>query len=131
MASGALVRADVDAGINLIQALDSKKFEVAAALWLYNSDIESWRMVIAYRGARKDLEKKYLDAAVIVSEWRKSHPDRPILDLSKVRITSADDRLIAGLKVALRVDGVGEVRFSHNTVNGIYVEDALIHRLAA
>lgn len=131
MASGALVRADIDAGINLIRALDEKKFGVAAALWLYNGDVENWRMVIAYRGPRKDLEKKYLDAATIAANWRKARPDAPILDLSKVKITSADDRLIAGLGTAMRVDGLGEVRFSHNTIDGIYVEDALIHRLAA
>ncbi|MER8975676.1 MULTISPECIES: hypothetical protein [unclassified Mesorhizobium] len=131
MASGALVRSDINAGINLIRALDEKKFGVAAALWLYNGDVDNWRMVIAYRGARKDLEKKYLDAATIAADWRKARPDQPILDLSKVKITSADDRLISGLGTAMRVDGLAEVRFSHNTVNGIYVEDALIHRLAA
>ncbi|MER8571664.1 hypothetical protein EOD10_30705 [Mesorhizobium sp. M7A.T.Ca.TU.009.01.3.2] len=131
MASGSLVRTDIDAGINLIRALDEKGFGVAAALWLYNSDVDNWRMIIAYRGPRKDLEKKYLDAATIAADWRKARPQEPILDLSKVKITSADDRLIAGLGIAMRVDGLGEVRFSHNTINGIYVEDALIHRLAA
>jgi hypothetical protein len=131
MADATLVRADVDAGINLIHALDEKKFGLAAALWLYNADVQNWRMVIAYRGSRKDLEKKYLEAATIAADWRKEHPEEPILDLSKVKITSTDDRLISGLGIALRVDGLSEVRFSHNTINGIYVEDALIHRLAA
>jgi hypothetical protein len=63
MASGTLVRTDIDAGINLIRALDERGFGVSAALWLYNSDVDNWRMIIAYRGLRKDLEKKYLDAA--------------------------------------------------------------------
>jgi hypothetical protein len=131
MATGTLVRSDIDAGLGLIRALDAGSFGVSAALWLYNSDLDNWRMVIAYRGPKKDLEKKYLEAATISADWRNAYPDDPILDLSKVKITSADDRLIAGLRPAIRVDGLGEVRFSHNTVNGIYVEDALIHRLAA
>jgi hypothetical protein len=131
MASAALVRTDVDAGINLIKALDDKEFGVVAALWLYNSDTETWRMVIAYSGPMKELERKRLEAAIISSDFRASHPDKPILDLSKVKITSADDQLVAGLSPVLRVEGLSEVRFSHNTVNGIFVEDALIHRLAA
>ncbi len=131
MAAGTLVRSDIDAGLGLIRALDAGNFGVAAALWLYNGDLDSWRMVIAYGGSRKDLEKKYLEAATISADWRSSHPTEPILDLSKVKITSADDKLIAGLRPVIRLDGLGEVRFSHNTVNGIYVEDALIHRLAA
>lgn len=131
MASGALVRSDIDAGLGLIRALDADNFKVSAALWLYNSDLDSWRMIIAYQGPKKDLEKKYLEAATIAANWRSAHPDQPILDLSKVKITSADDKLIVGLRPAIRIDGLAEVRFSHNTVNGIYVEDALIHRLAA
>lgn len=131
MASGTLVRSEIDAGLNLIRALDERNYGVVAALWLYNSDMDSWRMTIAYQGARKDLEKKYLEAAIISADWREKNPEEPILDLSKVKITSADDKLIAGLGPALRVDGIGEIRFSRNTINGIFVEDALIHRLAA
>ncbi|MDP3896923.1 MAG: hypothetical protein Q8Q62_09630 [Mesorhizobium sp.] len=131
MVAATLVRSDVEAGLNLVHALDKKGFGVIAALWLYNSDTETWRMVIGYEGARKDLERKYLEAATISAEWRKQHPDEPILDLSSVRITSADDSLLVGLKPVVRVDGIGEIRFSRNMVNGIYVEDSLIHRLAA
>ncbi|MBZ9819263.1 hypothetical protein [Mesorhizobium sp. CA4] len=68
------------------------------------------------------MKRNTLDAATIAADWRKLHPQESILDLSKVKITSADDRLIAGLGIAMRVDGLGEVRFSHNTINGIYVE---------
>jgi len=131
MASGTLVRSDIDAGMNLIRALDEKDYGVVAALWLYNGDMDSWRMTIAYQGPGKDLEKKYLEAAIISADWRKENPEGQILDLSKVKITSADDKFISGLRPALRVDGIGQIRFSNNTINGIFVEDALIHRLAA
>jgi hypothetical protein len=131
MASTALVRADIDAGLNLVRALDEADFGVVAALWLFNGDAENWRMVIGYKGAKKDLEKKYFEAARVSSDWRRRHPDIPILDLSKVRITSSDDRLIVGLRPMIRADGLNEIRFSQNMINGIYLEDALIYRLAA
>ena len=125
------MRSEIDAGLNLIEALDKSEFGVAAALWLYGSDLDKWKMVIAYRGRKQDLERKYLEAATISARWRSQHPDKPILELSRVRITSVDDPLIEGLRPAIRMDGLGEVRFSNNVVNGIYVEDAIIHRLAA
>lgn len=131
MASTPLVRSDIDAGLNLVRALDENGFAVVAALWLYNSDIDAWRMVIAYGGAKSEIEKRYLAAATVVADWRNANPEQPILELSKVRITSADDPLISGLKPALRVDGLSEIRFSQNTINGIFLEDAVIHRLAA
>jgi len=131
MAASTLVRSEIDAGLNLIEALDKSQFGVAAALWLYASDSDKWRMVIAYSGRRQDLEKKYRDAATISASWRSKHPEKPILELSRVRITSVDDPLIKGLTPVIRMDGLGEIRFSNNVVNGIYVEDAIIHRLAA
>jgi hypothetical protein len=131
LASEFLVRSEIDAGLNLIRALDVANFGVQAALWLYDGDLDSWKLVIAYRGGKDLIEKKYLEAATAAANWRSKNPDLPLLDLGRVRIVSADDRLIIGLRPVIHVDGLGEVRFSHNLVNGIYVEDALIHRLAA
>jgi hypothetical protein len=131
MASEYLVRSEIDAGLNLIKALDSGKFGVAAALWLYKSETERWRMVIAYRGDEAELREKHLQATMIARQWRADHPDEPILDLARVSIVSADDPLIQGLKPVGKVDGLHEMRVSHRLVSGIYVEDAIIHRLAA
>jgi len=131
MAAGTVVKSDIDAGLNLIRALDETGFGASAALWWYYGDLEDWKLVIAYRGEKKDLEKKYLEAARASARWRSEHPDEPILDLNRVWITSADDQLIKGLKPALSLEGLGEVRFTSNMINGIYVEDAIIHRLAA
>ena len=131
MAAGTLVASDMEAGLNLIRALDAADFGVAAAFWLYNSDFDKWRMIIGYSGPKEDLEKKGLEAAVISAEWRNANPSLPILDLIRVRVTSADDKLISGLKPMIKVDGLQEVRFSHRLVDGVYVEDAIIHRMAA
>jgi hypothetical protein len=131
MAAEALVRSEIDAGLNLIRALDASGFGVQAALWLYMGDNDTWKLIIAYRGGKDQIGKKYLDAATAVADWRERHPNEPVLDLGRVRIVPAEDKLISGLRPVIHLDGLGEVRFSHNLVNGIYVEDALIHRLAA
>jgi hypothetical protein len=131
MAAEQLVRSEIDAGLTMVQVLDEAHFGVIAALWLFSADTERWRFVVATNATPRDIEKKYFEAATIVSQWRESHPGQPILDLSRVRIVSQADPLIQGLRPAIRVDGLSEVRFSNNIVNGIYVEDALIHRMAA
>ncbi|MHB1103286.1 MAG: hypothetical protein ACYC0C_11050 [Devosia sp.] len=131
MATEQLVRSEIEAGLQLIRALDEVAFGVVAALWLYSSEAGKWRFVVATRDDRRNIEKKYLEAAVAASKWKEKHPDRPILDLSRVRIVGREDPLIKGLAVFLHVEGLGEMRFSNNMVNGVYVEDALIHRLAA
>ncbi|MBO3760787.1 hypothetical protein [Ciceribacter sp. L1K22] len=121
---------DIDAGLRLLELLDRAGFGVTAAFWLYDSDQERWRFVVAARDAERDLGQKYLDAAGIISKARESGlPD--LLPLDRVRITSSSDPLVAGLTQVLRVPGTTSARFSRSMVNGIYVEDALIHRLAA
>jgi hypothetical protein len=131
MASQSLVRSEIDAGLNLIRALDDADFGVVAALWLYFGDIEKWKLTIAYAGKPEEIEKRYLKAATIISKHREVDPKSLLLDLSRVRIVSKDDPLIRGLAPILHIEGTSEVRFSNNLINGIYVEDALIHRLAA
>jgi len=131
VASELLVESEIRAGLTLVQALDEADFGVSAAFWLYHGELGKWKMVIGYSGQKSALQQKYLEAATISARWRDAHPDRPILELSRVKITHQDDKLIRGLHSAIHVEGLGEVRFSRNVVNGIYVEDAIIHRLAA
>lgn len=131
MAAETLVRSDVDAGLKLIEILDHGGFGVAAALWVYLSTDERWKLLIAYEGERRDISKKSLEAHTLVHEWRKAHPHDLALRFPTFHVTNSTDPLIAGLKRETHVEGTGEVRVQNWLVDGIYVEDALIHRLAA
>ena len=132
MATSQLVRSEIEAGLELVRVLDRAKLGIVAALWLYSSDTETWRFVLAVDEDSKGVSGKYLAAARAISTWLEDHPNQaPVLDLSRVRFLSASDPLITGLSKFVRMDGLGEVRASNNIVNGVYVEDALIHRLAA
>ena len=131
MATEQLVRSEIDAGLKLIKVLDDANFGVTGALWLYSGDAGTWKFIIATNSPRKDIERKYLEAAIAVSKWRDTGTSEAILDLSRARIVSFEDPLIRGLAPIVKMDGLGEVRLTNNLVNGIFVEDALIHRMAA
>ncbi|GAA0777799.1 hypothetical protein E1180_17145 [Roseibium denhamense] len=131
MATNTLVETDIEAGIELVRALDSAFFGVVAALWLYQSDTDKWKFVIACTAKPNQIESKILEAAQIVANHRNMTDAPHILDLSRVRIVGNTDPLISGLKPVIRLDGLGRVQFSNNLINGIYIEDAVIHRMAA
>ena len=130
MAAEQLVDSEIQAAKQLITALDEAEFDVIAALWVYSSDADRWRFVVAYDGSRAEIQTRYQQAARILFDWRRAHPGNPVLDLDRVRIVSREDPLVKGLGMVMRVES-GDLRFSHNMINGVYVEDALIHRLAA
>lgn len=130
MASEPLVSSEIDAGLKLLRVLDEAKFGVKAAFWFYHSDQERWRFVIATDDGDRKIETKYLEAANLIAKARdKGAVD--LLPLDKVKITGSKDPLVTGLATMIQIPGTGNVRFSHNMINGIYVEDAVIHRLAA
>lgn len=131
MATSTLVSFEIEEGAMVVSALESMGFQVEAALWFFDGEADRWQLLIAHPGAEANPLSTYQEAAEALAEWRRQNPDESPLDLSHVRIVGSDDRLIEGLKpIVGRLSG-RPMRFSNHLVNGIYVEDAIIYRMAA
>ena len=112
MGTAVLVSEDIEAGRNVVAALDAAGFPVEAAFWLYNSDQDRWRLWIASPRAGEDLGKAYLKV-------------REILD-------TVTDRTVEAVRSLISVKGLSDVRMRHNLGDhGVYIEDTLIYRTAA
>lgn len=128
MAQAVLVDVDIEAGRELVRVLDGIAFPVAAAAWIYFPDLEEWRLVIGSSRATRNLSDAYLDMAIAMD----ANGDlRQRIDLARVKLVPPTDRMLAAMRSAVHVVGPGTVRFSRNTINGVYIDDALIYRLAA
>ena len=55
MAEAALVEADIEAGRELVRALDDAGFPVTGAAWIHYSDVDEWRLVIRTPKAAQNL----------------------------------------------------------------------------
>lgn len=126
MASATLVEFDVEAGAELLRQMEGSEVEVRAALWLYFSEAEEWRLVlgtplVAQIGSRAVYSKiqKILDQSGL--------GDR--LLLMSITVMSMDEPLLKALRDMIHVDGIGGVRFSRNSINNLYIEDAYIYRM--
>ena len=128
MVESALVNEDVEAARRLVSFLDENGYPVKAALWLYQSEAERWRFVISFRESRADVTTFYRDIANLINE--KGQADG-LLDLYKVDVVDAERSVVGPLSKVIRVDGLSNVRFTNNRVNGVFLEDALIFRLSA
>ena len=128
----ALVEAEEDAGRSLVEALDRIDLPSVAALWMYFSEHGEWRLVIGVDAAMLERKGGYHGVYVKISEVLGENPDiKKRVDLSRVKVVSSNDALIQALKNVVRFNGLDGVRFSNNSVNGIFIEDALIYRMAA
>lgn len=118
---------DERAGRNLVQALDSAKFPVSGALWLYQPEADGWRLlIVSPRVTGSSLSKLFSQ----LHEIARKLPEFPLL-LSSVSLVSPDDPLIVQLRKALKTgpNDIGGIRFSRNVIDGTYIEDAYIYRL--
>lgn len=127
MVEDALVNEDIEAAGRLVTFLDEHGLAVRGALWLYDSDAERWRFVIAFRESRKDITTFYLDVAKAKTKAQAND----LLDLSRVDIVDPERSIFTALKGAITIEGNSRVRFSRNRINGVYLEDAMIYRMPA
>lgn len=128
MAAAVLVDADVEMGRELLRILDETKFPVTAAAWILFPDIEEWRLVIRTPKAEKNLQQALLELAVSLDQRGDL---RKRLDLSRVKLVPPKDKMLAAMGSVVKVEGISNIRFSRNVINGVLIDDALIYRLAA
>lgn len=121
-----LVAADFTIGAKLAEALDRSALSISAALWLYSSDYEDWRFVIASR--RLDdaeppeaygLVHSALEAAGISLQQT---PPLLILKMSDPFIREL--RRIFG-----RTRSVEGMRIGGQVIGDRFVQDALVYRI--
>jgi hypothetical protein len=124
MASAALVEGKVEAGKSLVSELDRAGFPVRSAFWLYSNDDESWRLVIASPLVRQFGPKEgYKRLRSLLHRVQGMH-----LNLSEISLVKDNEPLVDLLRKAVHTEGVSEIRFSGNSVNGVMIDDALIYR---
>ncbi len=128
MAEAILVNDDVNAGSELVRLLDETNFPVTGAAWIYFPDVEEWRLVIRTPRATSNLQEAYLDMARAMDA---KGDLRTRLNLARIKLVPPSDQMLKALGSVIRAPGLKSIRFSGNMINGIYIDDALIYRLAA
>lgn len=123
----ALVEKNIEEGKRLLLALDSAGFQALAALWFYVAEDEEWRFMVASpvideQGPRKSYAFIQKTLAGL------SRPSE--IQLKQISVLSPSHDLVRLLKVAIRTTpGVSGIRFTRNTINNVFIEDAYIYRM--
>jgi len=122
-----LVEHDIEDGKRLIKALDESGFKVRSALWFYVTEADKWVLYIASpifddRGPSSSyaaLQKVLLGVSPKLG-----------LSLGDVAVVSPNDDLMKLFRRAVRTGpGISTMRFSRNTINGVFIQDALLYRV--
>lgn len=118
----------VKAGASVVESLDRLRFFFDAALWFYLTDVNQWRLLLATPAVRLEGPRKTYKR--LLAALRNTQV--PALSLEDVAVLDTRDPLIQLLRAAVPTDRtINGIRFSRNTINGHFIEDAYVYRMAA
>jgi hypothetical protein len=128
MVKGSLVDRYVAAGRQLLERLDQDQVLTHAALWLHRPEDDGWILLIAMAAARHHGSKTAYE--ILQRVFVKSKNDLSPLTFEDITVVPPNDAFIDALRRAITTGtGISEIRFTNNTVDHVYVDDALIYRL--
>jgi len=122
------VNNDIKKGRELIRALDKEGIPLYGGLWFYISESDEWRLLLATPLVDEvGPSETYARIGKVMSRRLKSSHRVPLKNIS---VLSPQDELIQLLKTAITTGkGISGIRFRHNTIKGMLIEDAYIYRI--
>ena len=114
----------IKAGETLIHLLRKHKFTFRAALWLYLSEAEEWRLFIAVPRERTEGKTKFY------KRLQRILRTEPVpLTLRMLSVVDARDPLVYSMGAPINVGSVGGRSISCGTIRGRSFEDAYVYQL--
>lgn len=116
----------IEAGAALTRQLDAQKWPLAASLWLFAHDDNEWKLILASPAVTQGGPKAAYDAVSQALSTLQQH----FTDLSHITVVGPDHPIVSLLASAITTgDAVAGIRFSKNTINGHFIDDAYLYRL--
>lgn len=115
------------AGSRLIERLDAKCAQVSSAFWLYFSEDRAWKLIIASPLVDERGPRDYY--RVVIGANSLALPGEEVISLNDIEVRSVTNKIVQLLKYAIGTGNeISGIRFSRNTINGHFIEDAYIYR---
>jgi hypothetical protein len=117
----------VTAGTNLLRVLDQEGIAPRAAVWVHNPETDTWRLWVVPAKSTTDKRQFYRKVAEAISQHR---DETQGIDVSDTEFVSETHPAIAALGKTFRIEGISSVFLSNNMLNGYYLPDGIILRMA-
>jgi hypothetical protein len=118
----------IDEGAALLRTLDSQGFKITAALWFYLEPSDTWRLIVGSPEVQSQGPRRFYER---VQKILADGSAKIGITLRDISVVPSDDSLIKLLRIAITTgsNDVSGIRFSRNTINGQFIQDAYIYRL--
>ena len=116
----------IKAGAKLVERLDVDKSEVKSAFWLFFQEERLWKLIIASTLVASEGPRNFYKR--VVSANQQADEVESVLSLNDISVTGVDHQIVQLLRLIGTGIGISGIRFSRNSINGVFIEDAYIYR---
>lgn len=117
----------MSAGAKLVERLDEKGSDVKSAFWLFFTENRTWKLIIASPLVTSEGPREFYKRVVAANSLAAA--EEPLISLNNIGVTGLENHIVKLLKFAIGTgSGISGVRFSRNTINGYFIDDAYIYR---
>lgn len=113
----------VSSGHALLDLLEKKGVKARAAMWVHNTDIDSWRLWIVPDKKTKDKLEFYRKVAEAISENKDAVPS---IDASDTEMVAETHPAIASLSKMIPVGRKSHIPLSNNKLNDFYLAEGIL-----
>ncbi|MGI9086744.1 MAG: hypothetical protein ACR2HH_03220 [Chthoniobacterales bacterium] len=119
----------IQAGADLVRALDDAGMNVTSALWFYLEDSDTWRLIFGSPTVAAEGPKRFYEGVQRVLTAKEQGVG---ISLRDITVVAPNDSSLLLLRPAIATGstGIAGIRFSRNTINGHFIRDAYIYRLS-
>jgi hypothetical protein len=126
VAQETLVETDIEAGRQLLNALQESELPVLAMFWLLRDEETSYRLIVASPLVdQKGKRALYLRIAELLSANHLTDH----LSLMRVELMRTDEPVVKAIRRFIRIPG-GGARLHNNVIDGVWIPDAYVYRAA-
>lgn len=117
----------IKAGAELTRRLDEANWLVVASFWNFVPEQNQWKLIFA---SPRLLSDGPAQAYYAIRRASAALPEQ-FPSLKQISVVPPDDEVVQALSLAVHTGwAISGIRFSHNTINGRFVEDAYLYRIA-
>jgi hypothetical protein len=116
----------VSSGHALVRALDAAGLQPRFAMWVHNTDLNTWKLWLVPPSGLTDKREFYRRVAVLVAQHRNELGG---LDVSDTEMITEAHPAVKGLRGFMHAPGLTDIHFSGNSFNGFYLPDGIILRI--